>query len=197
MTENLSNANTFSWRLPSIAVLLAFVVFISLAVCQSDTALFTYLFLVGPILVLVSISLIAYLITRKGRPKRLTLLSTLAIIWVLTPILFFVDLKYHFAIRTTARWLVWSRDYKEKVLAQPASANGDLRHVEWDGWGWGGNDTVVFLVFDPTDSLSAAALNHQSGKYSGIPCKVPFVGRLERQWYTVEFYTGQDWGVCR
>jgi hypothetical protein len=197
MVENRSNASPFSWRLPSIAALLAFVVFILLAVCQSDTALFAYLFLVGPILVLVSISLIAYIITGKGRPKRLTLLSTLAIIWVLTPILFLVDLKYHFAIRTTARWLVWSRDYKEKLLAQPASANGDLRHVEWDGWGWGGSDTVVFLVFDPTDSLSAAALNHQSGKYAGIPCAVPSVGRLESRWYTVVFYTDQNWGNCR
>jgi O-antigen ligase len=197
MAENRSNASPFSWRLPSIAALLAFVVFISLTVCQSDTALFTYLFLVGPILVLVSIWLIAYIITGKGRPKRLTLLSTLAIIWVLTPILFLVHLKYQFAIRTTARWLVWSRDYKEKVLAQPASANGDLRHAEWDGWGWGGNDTVAFLVFDPTDSLSAAALNHQSGKYAGIPCKVPSVSRLESRWYTVVFYTDQNWGDCR
>ena len=197
MAENPSNASPFSWRLPSIAALLAFVVFILLAVCQSDTALFTYLFLVAPILVLVSISLIAYMTTGKGRPKRLTLLSTLAIIWVLTPILFVVHLKYQFAIRTTVRWLVWSRDYKNKLLAQPASANGDLRHVDWDGWGWGGNDTVVFLVFDPTDSLSAAALNHQPGKYPGIPCEVPSVGRLESRWYTVVFYTDQNWGECR
>jgi hypothetical protein len=197
MAENHSNESPFSWRLPSIAALLAFVVFISLTVCQSDTALFVYLFLVGPILVLVSISLIAYMMLGKGRPKRLTLLSTLAILWVLTPVLFLVHLKYQFAIRTTARWLVWSRDYKEKVLAQPASANGDLRHVEWDGWGWGGNDTFVFLVFDPTDSLSAAALNHQPGKYAGIPCRVPSVGRLESRWYTVVFYTGQNWGYCR
>jgi hypothetical protein len=37
------------------------------------------------------------------------------------------------AIRTSARWLVWSRSYQSKVLAQPASANGDLKHIEWDG----------------------------------------------------------------
>jgi hypothetical protein len=197
MVENPSNARPFGWRLPSIAASLPFFVFISLAVCQADTALFTYLFLVGPILVLFSISLMAYLTTGQGRTKRLTLLSVLAIIWLLTPILFLVHLKYQFAIRTTARWLVWSRDYKQKLLAQPASAPGDLRHMEWDGWGWGGTDTVVFLVFDPTDSLSAAALNHQPGKYTGIPCEVPSVGRLESRWYTVVFYTGQNWGECK
>jgi hypothetical protein len=38
---------------------------------------------------------------------------------------------------------------KRKVLAQPASANGEFRHVEWDGWGWAGQDTTVYLVFDP------------------------------------------------
>jgi hypothetical protein len=197
MAEIPSKASRFSWRLQSMAALLTFVVFLALTVCQSETALFTYLFVVGPILVLVSISLIAYMTTRKARPKLLALLSTLAIIWVLTPSLFLVHLKYQFAIRTTARWLVWSRDYKEKLLAQPALANGDLRHVEWDSWGWGGSDTVVFLVFDPTDSLSAAALNHRSGKYAGIPCKVASVGRLEARWYTVVFYTDQSWGECK
>ena len=196
MVKNASDESPFRLRLPYIAALLAFVVFFSLAVCQSDTALFTYLFLVGPILVSVSLSLIAFITMGKGRPKRLTLLSALAIIWVITPILFIVHLNYHFAIRTTARWLLWSRDYKESVLAQPASANGDLKHVEWDGWGWGGNDTVVFLVFDPSDSLSAAALNHQPGKYPGIPCEVPYVSRLESRWYIVPYYTGLNWGEC-
>jgi hypothetical protein len=197
MVENPSNASRFSWRVPSIAALVAFVVFISLAVCQSDTALFIYLFLVGPILTLVSISLTAYVAMSKSRPKRLTVLSALAVIWVLTPLLFLVHLRYQFAIRTTARWLAWSRDYKGKLLAQPASANGDLRHVEWDSWGWAGNNTVVFLVFDPTDSLSAAAVNDHPGKYAGIPCEVPSVGRLESNWYTVVFYTDQNWGECK
>jgi hypothetical protein len=150
MIENPGNASRFSWRLPSIAALLAFVVFISLALCQADTALFIYLFLVGPILVLVSISLTAYVAMRKSRPKRLTVLSGLAIVWVLMPILFFVQLRYQFAIRTTVRWLAWSRDYKEKLLAEPPSANGDLRHLEWDRWGLFGSNTVVFRVFVTT-----------------------------------------------
>jgi hypothetical protein len=98
------------------------------------------------------------------------------------------------AIRNTVRWLVWSRDYKSKVLVQPASASGELKHIEWDGWGWAGQDTTVYLVFDPTDSLSMAARSHQAGKLSGIPCEVFLVRRLESHWYTVQFYTNEYWG---
>jgi hypothetical protein len=100
------------------------------------------------------------------------------------------------AVRTTARWLVWSRGYKSEVLAQSAPANGELKHIEWDGWGWAGQDTTVFLVFDPTDSLSAAARSHQPGKFSGIPCEVFRVRRLESHWYTAQFYTNEYWDQC-
>jgi hypothetical protein len=98
-----------------------------------------------------------------------------------------------------ARWLVWSRSYKAEVLAQPNSANEELKHIEWDGWGWAGMDTTVYLVFDPTESLSQAASNRRPGKYRGIPCEVFLVRRLESHWYTVWFYTNYEWGQpsCR
>jgi hypothetical protein len=47
-----------------------------------------------------------------------------------------------------AKWFARSHDYKSEVLAQPSSI-GELRHIEWDGWGWAGQDTTVYLVFDP------------------------------------------------
>ncbi len=94
-----------------------------------------------------------------------------------------------------ARWLIWSRYYKAEVLAQPMPANGELKHIDWDAWGWGGMDTSVYLVFDPTDSLSRAN-GDRPGKYAGIPCNVPLVRRLEDQWYTVQFYTDQVWPTC-
>jgi hypothetical protein len=50
-----------------------------------------------------------------------------------------------------------------------------------------------YLVFDPGDSLSAAAASHQPGKFNGIPCEVYRVRRLESHWYTVLFYTDEDW----
>jgi len=97
-------------------------------------------------------------------------------------------------VRTAARWLVRSHHYKAQVLAQPASASGELKHIEWDGWGWAGQDTTLYLVFDPTDSLSAAAKNRSPGKFSGIPCEVFRVRRLESHWYTAQFYTNEFWG---
>ena len=54
--------------------------------------------------------------------------------------------------------------------------------------------TIVYLVFDPADSLSPAAKGHQPGKFSGIPCEVPRVQRLESHWYAVTFYTEESWG---
>jgi hypothetical protein len=99
-------------------------------------------------------------------------------------------------VKTEVRWLLSSRRYKSDVLSQPASLIGELKHVEWDGWGWAGQNTTVYLVFDPTGSLSLDAATHQSGKFAGIPCEVPTVSRLESQWYAVTFYTIQEWGRC-
>ena len=97
-------------------------------------------------------------------------------------------------ISNTARWVFRSRHYKAEVLAQPDSATDQLKHIEWDGWGWAGQDTEVYLVFDPTDSLSQAASSHHAGKYKGLPCEVFLVRRLESCWYTVQFYTDEWWG---
>ena len=100
-------------------------------------------------------------------------------------------------VRTTGRWLIESHKYKAEILAQPDSANGELKHAEWDGWGFAGaGDTIVYLVFDPNDSLAAAARSRSAGKYKGIPCEVPQVRRLENRWYTVLFYTDTDWKHC-
>jgi hypothetical protein len=98
-----------------------------------------------------------------------------------------------YPVRSAARWFAWSHHYKAKVLAKP-TVNGELQHIEWDGWGWAAQDTTVYLVFDPTDSLSAAARNRRPGKFDGIPCEVPAIDRMERNWYAVRFYTDEWWG---
>src|SRR5690349_17755194 len=99
--------------------------------------------------------------------------------------------------KTNASWLLWSRDYKSKVLSRPSSLGGELKHIEWEGWGWAGMDTTVYLVFDPADSLSSAATRRLSGRFNGVPCEVFRVRRLESQWYTAQFYTGEDWDSCK
>ena len=100
-----------------------------------------------------------------------------------------------YSIRSATKWFIWSPRYKREVLAQSGRTVGELKHIEWDGWGFpGAGDTTVYLVYDPTDSLSAAAKSHQPGKFVGIPCTVPLVSRLESQWYAVRFYTDEWWG---
>jgi hypothetical protein len=93
------------------------------------------------------------------------------------------------------KWTVWSNTYKKQVLEQKIQP-GKLKHIEWNGWGWAGQDTTVFLVYDPADALSAAAQGGRPGKYPGLPCGVYRVHRLESQWYTVQFYTGTYWNYC-
>jgi hypothetical protein len=194
MAEKTTQARQFDGGPPLRAALGAFVVSISIAVCQADTALFLYLILV-PGLIVFSMVLLVYTIFGKGRRKRLAVLSVLATVWVVSAsVSLFAHIVY---IRTTVRWLVRSHTYQERVLAQQASANGEFPHVEWDGLGWGGQDTTVYLVFDPRDSLFSAASFHQSGKFEGIPCEVPEVSRLETQRYAVVFYTNKVWDRCK
>ena len=118
----------------------------------------------------------------------------LLVYWASSAALIIYEIKNPTAIRSVARWLMWSHDYEVKVLAQPTPANGEFKHIEWDGWGWAGMDTTVFLVFDPSDSLWTAAKSHQPGKYDGIPCEVVRVRRLQSHWYTAQFYTEEYWG---
>jgi hypothetical protein len=190
MAGKTSEGDKYNWRLPLAALLGTPVLFLILAISQSESLV--YLFFVVPI---VSIFLIVFaVISAIAKKKRrcLAILSTLAIFWFLSVPLF----KNYLAIRSAARWSIWSNDFKAKVTAQPTPADGNVKHLDWDGWGWGGENTEVYLVFDPTDSLSAAANSHQPGKFSGLPCKVDRVFRLERNWYAAQFYTATDWNHC-
>jgi hypothetical protein len=101
-----------------------------------------------------------------------------------------------YAIRSNVRWFARARWYKAEVLAQP-KVDGQLPHIEWDGWGGAPvGDWTVYLVFDPTDSLSAAASRREAGKFSGIPCDVDEVRRLESYWYSVTLSMNEWWEQC-
>jgi hypothetical protein len=98
--------------------------------------------------------------------------------------------------RWTLRWWFSSGSYKSSTLTQLESEKHELRHVEWDAWGWGGEDTEVYLVFDPTDALASAAKDGKPGKFTGIPCEAFRVRRMQSQWYLVEYYTATTWAQC-
>jgi hypothetical protein len=130
------------------------------------------------------------MVSRKRMFRVVELLTVLLIsaLLVVSRLVFGIPTAFN-----SARWLIWSRSYQSAVLAQPDSPNGYLKHVEWDYWGWSGQETEVYVVFDPTNSLFQAASSHQPGKCTGIPCEVFRIRQLESHWYTVQFSTNEGW----
>jgi hypothetical protein len=103
----------------------------------------------------------------------------------------------YFGWHSRIKWLLHASAYKTKMMSEPIGQDHSLRHLEWDGWGFpGAVDTVLYLVLDPKDQLQDASNAGRPGKYPGIPCEVVRVRRLEKNWYTVRFYTEQDWNKC-
>jgi hypothetical protein len=188
MADKTSQEDSFNWRLLLYAALGMVGVCIPVAIWESDGLL--YFVVVAPLVTLCLLALSLYSAVRK-KPRRCV--ATLFMLLVYLSLSFALHNNCR-AIRNTARWSLWADDYKAQVLKQPDSANEEFKHIEWDGWGFpGAGDTTVYLVFDPADSLLPAAIRKQAGQYRGLPCEVFQVHRLERQWYTVQFYTDEWW----
>jgi len=181
--QQTDDSHMFARRM-AICVAASFVfIVLSLTLASSDlgAALCFGIALVSALLLFV------FCVTRKGR-KRLA-----ALLVVMTYVFAVMLLKMNYSlIRDHVRWLFLSGEYKAQVLAQ--SPSKELRHAEWDGWGFAGADTTVFLVYDPTDSLAGAAEALPPIKSRALPCEVGRVRRLDRQWYAVLFYTDTYWG---
>ncbi len=100
-----------------------------------------------------------------------------------------------YTVRTAFRWTFHSKMYKREVLEQQGPLPG-LQHVEWDGWGWGGQDTYVYLVYDPKDRLREAIKTSTGVIAEGLPCEVSQIRRLEIYWYIVIFPIDGEWTNC-
>jgi hypothetical protein len=184
----LSERVQSNWWLPFCLLILGWGLFLPLSFLDPVFGPLIYLLTVVSLITL----LLLVLAKRKTR-QRPGIFLLLAIYWVMTWAL----IKNPVEIRGHLRWLFHSKDYKAEVLKQPSASNGEFKHIEWDGWGFpGAGDTVVYLVFDPEDSLLAASKSKASGALRGIPCAVVGVKRLESHWYTVLFYTETEWGQC-
>jgi hypothetical protein len=199
MAEKTTEAGRPKWSLPRYVAIIEIVIFVPIAISHPDTVFFLGTFLVLlPLLVASTVLIVLFVrsVIGFGRFRPLPLLTTLAILWVIPTALVLYERTHPFALHETARWLRKSKEYKDKVLAQPTS-NGELRHIEWDGSGFAGiaNETV-YLVFDPSDSLFAGVKGQGRNKFNGIPCEVRYVQRLESYWYSIVFYTDQDWSHC-
>ncbi len=188
MADATDKGNRFNWWLPLFAAVGTFVVFVAVAMWTSDA--FFYALAVVSLVSLVLIGSSVGSAIAKNRRISLAILSVLVIYWAISAVL----VMNYSAIRTSARWLIWSHKYKSEVLAQQAFSNEELKHIKWDDWAVPGiGDVWVYLVFDPTDALSAAARSHNPGKFGGLPREVTLVRRLESHWYAVQFHTDEAW----
>lgn len=175
---------------PMIAATVAFLLSLLITIYRTEIDWLLYVVVVAMV---GSIALLGSIALRAVFRKRQQVLMAFAIFgaYVAVTAAFYVGYEQ---FRPMLRWMLWSQRYKSDLLAQAAPPSGQLKHVEWERTGWGPvGPTIVYLVFDPTDSLSEAANSHRAGRYSGIPCEVPRVQRLERQWYAVTFYTEESW----
>lgn len=185
----MAQDDRFNCRLSLYGAVGALIAMLALVIFGDDLLQVFYLIAVVPA---AAVILLIFAIRLRGR-LRLSILSTLIIYcassWALR--------SHSLEVRSDWRWLLWSKDYKTKVLASSGRQAAELKHVEWDGRGFpGAGDTYVYLVFDPDDSLSTVAGNHSSGRFSGIPCEVSRVFRLESRWYYIVYYTDLEWDTC-
>jgi hypothetical protein len=179
-----------SAKLFPIALSAAVALIASLAAIVFTNNIVTLLYLVA-VAILGMFALLLAIALRRGRKKALMAVAVFGAFLIVTPVV--VVNQGH--IRPHLLWLIWSQRYKSEVLAT-APGNGEFRHVEWDGDGWGdgvSGDWMGYVVFDPSDSLSAATKGSVPADYDGIPCKVILVRRLERQWYSVVLDMNQFW----
>ena len=153
---------------------------------------------IGTLVYLIGIAILSTLLLgiafalRRGRRQRLTSVAAFGAFLIVAVGVLISQRQ----IRPHLLWLVWSNRYKSEVLANSAAANGEFKHVEGDGDGWGSGvtgDWMGYVVFDPSDSLLAATKKNVPTEYRGIPCKVILMRRLEKQWYSVVLDMNQFW----
>ncbi len=161
MGQQSTERERFNWRLPLYVVVGASMLLLLLFMHSADAGLL-YILVVAPIVCLFCLVLLLMAAISKRPLQCLSMLVTLIAFLAVSAALF----KAQGTLRPALRWLVWSRRYKAEVMRMPDSSKGELKHLEWDVSGWGTvGRTIVYLVFDPTDSLSTAAQSHKAGHF--------------------------------
>ncbi len=129
------------------------------------------------------------------KKRRIEILSLTVILLLIG---FVLGVYLYEPLKSNLKWLLLSQTYKDKISALPNPSDGMLKHTEWDSWGFpGAGNTFMYLVFDPTNALEVASQTKKPGKYPGLPCEVFKVKQMERNWYTVHFYTDTYWEHCK
>jgi hypothetical protein len=181
--QQTADTHIFARRMATCIVVSLILIALSLTFAGSDLGAV----LCFGIALVSAVLLLTFGVSKKGRQRLVVFFAVM--VYVFAAML----LKSNYSlVRDHVRWLFLSGGYKAKVLAQPSSE--ELKHAEWDGWGFAGADTTAFLVFDSTDSLAGVTEALPPIKARTLPCDVVRVRRLDRQWYAVLFYTDTYWG---
>ena len=99
-------------------------------------------------------------------------------------------------LREATRWRLTSKGLKARVLASTPSSSS-LHYTQFEATGFAGvANNISYIVYDPSDELSAFTGEDRGIVPPGIPCKVWRLQRLQRGWYVAQFYTDETWTSC-
>lgn len=196
LADKASGAKSAKLWLPILGIAAALLLFGLFHVYPGDSSGILYLLFVLPFFLVISVIMLIWVVFPRNRRHWTAVLLTLIAFWAISIPLAWYEFRHPFEIRGIVRWFVESRELKQQVLKFGRGRNGELYSIDWDGWGMFAQNTEIYLVFDPTDSLAEAARKHESGRFPGIPCAVQGVRRLENHWYSVVFFTSETWGDC-
>jgi hypothetical protein len=188
---NGRSSSRLSWWVLLSPASVALLLFVPIMAFGDDYEELLYVFLAAPLLTVIWASVVLVRALARRRMPGLSILVTFPLFWVVTLALSVNSAQIH----SLVRWTFHSREFKARVLSREPEPNA-LRHTIWTVGGFAGENTVIYLVFDPNNSLESAALSKKPGKFAGLPCEVFRVRRLESQWYTTQFYTDSEWDRC-
>jgi hypothetical protein len=175
------------WRLLVAAALGAFATLPLAALDDNNTA--------GVLALAMSLVICPILLVVAATRRGVRALSTFAVLLVYA-LFKYLTWQVEYDLHMEAKWLEHGQRYRSELASRERPPPGEFRHINWDGWGFVGISTEAFLVYDPDDTLAAAAATGAPGRYAGIPCAVQRVRRLEPHYYTALFYTDSEWTDC-
>ena len=175
MIEKMTEGGQLSWRRPCYAAIIETIIFIPIAISHPDTVFFVAIFLVIPALLVASIVLIVLFVRSVlglGRVHPLSILATLAILWVIPTSLIFYERKHPFALHETARWLAASNVYKAKSLySRPPTVSLDISNgMERDLPGWRTRQSTWSLIRQILSQQQLRATEQTNSTVSPVKC---------------------------
>jgi hypothetical protein len=199
MVEKMIQATRPNWRLVQWVAGIELFFLGPLALYHPDEVFSLFLFAVFPTALIATIVFLVWLVRALisgGHRHALPILVALLILWAGPVSLDLYEREHPFVLYELGKWWTGAGRYKSEVLAQPAANSGELKHIEWDYSDELFGFTSVYLIFDPSDALSAATAHVRPGKVRGLPCEVYSVQRLESHWYSAVFFIDDDWYHC-